>query len=158
MWWMSTLHGLWLWPIPGRPSRRGLGIRLTSSTGTSASVTALPADKQGAASAMNDASREVGAAIGVAVMGSVDSSTYKDSLPEAPSTLPPEIVETIEHSAAGDLEVARQLAVGGGTLTVAADQLAAAIPLAFMDGLSASLIAVAVSALLVLVEGVRSGP
>jgi EmrB/QacA subfamily drug resistance transporter len=49
----------------------GLGMALAGPPATTAIVESLPAEKQGVASAVNDAAREVGGALGIAVLGSV---------------------------------------------------------------------------------------
>jgi EmrB/QacA subfamily drug resistance transporter len=49
----------------------GLGMALAATPATTAIVDSLPEDKQGVASAVNDAAREVGGALGIAVLGSV---------------------------------------------------------------------------------------
>jgi MFS family permease len=49
----------------------GLGMALATTPATTAIVESLPDEKQGVASAVNDASREVGGALGIAVLGSV---------------------------------------------------------------------------------------
>jgi EmrB/QacA subfamily drug resistance transporter len=49
----------------------GLGMALAATPATTAIVESLPNDKQGVASAVNDAAREVGGALGIAVLGSV---------------------------------------------------------------------------------------
>ena len=114
----------------------GLGIGLASSTGTSAIVGSLPLGKQGVASAMNDTTREVGSAIGIALMGAVYSSNYTASLPDL-SGLPADAAEVARESGAGGLAVAAQLGAAG-------NGLAEAVRTAFMDGLSASMVVVAV--------------
>jgi MFS transporter, DHA2 family, multidrug resistance protein len=52
------------------------GLGLTTSPATDAIMGALPRDKAGAGSAVNDTTREVGGTLGVAVIGSVLSSAY----------------------------------------------------------------------------------
>jgi EmrB/QacA subfamily drug resistance transporter len=49
----------------------GLGMALATTPATAAIVESLPEAKQGVASAVNDAAREVGGALGIAVLGSV---------------------------------------------------------------------------------------
>lgn len=49
----------------------GLGMALATAPATSAIVASLPAAKQGVASAVNDTAREVGGALGIAVLGSI---------------------------------------------------------------------------------------
>jgi hypothetical protein len=51
------------------------GIGLCVAPTTSAIMNAVPDEKQGVASAVNDTTREVGAAIGIAVAGSVLATT-----------------------------------------------------------------------------------
>ena len=52
------------------------GIALTMSPMTASIMAAVPARRAGAGSAMNDATRELGAALGIAVLGSVAASRY----------------------------------------------------------------------------------
>jgi EmrB/QacA subfamily drug resistance transporter len=55
----------------------GAGAALATTPATTAIVAALPAAKQGVASAMNDLSREVGGALGIAVLGSALADRYR---------------------------------------------------------------------------------
>ncbi|MEU4820966.1 MFS transporter [Actinomadura sp. NPDC023710] len=60
------------------PFGAGMGLAMTPST---ASITdALPAEKQGVGSAMNDLARELGGALGIAVLGSLLQSVYRANL------------------------------------------------------------------------------
>ncbi|WP_446665557.1 MFS transporter [Flexivirga sp. B27] len=62
----------------------GMGWAMTPAT---ASITdALPAAEQGVASAMNDVAREVGGALGIAVLGSVLSNGYRSALDLPPGS------------------------------------------------------------------------
>jgi EmrB/QacA subfamily drug resistance transporter len=58
----------------------GLGMGLAMTPATSAITDALPPEQQGVGSAVNDLSRELGGALGIAVLGSVLQSTYRDHL------------------------------------------------------------------------------
>lgn len=115
----------------------GLGMGIASSTGTAAIVGALPSDQQGVASAMNDATREVGAALGIAVMGAAYGSAYRAGLPAVPAGTPAEIVEAVQGSAAAGLMVADRI---GGPV---GDQIATTVRAAFIDGLSSSSLVIA---------------
>jgi hypothetical protein len=55
-----------------------MGLAMTPAT--SAVTDALPPDKQGVGSAMNDLCREFGGALGIAVLGSVLQSIYRSHL------------------------------------------------------------------------------
>lgn len=56
----------------------GMGLSMTPSTGLL--TEALPKEQQGVASAVNDLSRELGGALGIAVMGSILTDTLTDRL------------------------------------------------------------------------------
>src|SRR6202022_2126425 len=57
----------------------GMGMVTAPSTG--AIVASLPLNKAGVGSAVNDTTRELGGALGVAVMGSLVASLYRGALP-----------------------------------------------------------------------------
>ena len=59
------------WHLLGALVLMGLGMALAAPPATAAIVGSLPEDKQGVASAVNDTAREVGGALGIAVLGSV---------------------------------------------------------------------------------------
>jgi EmrB/QacA subfamily drug resistance transporter len=79
--WLATLDassGYWALLAGLLPLGAGMGLAMTPAT---AAVTdALPRDKQGVGSAMNDLSRELGGALGIAVLGSILQSTYRNHL------------------------------------------------------------------------------
>jgi len=58
----------------------GIGSGLAMTPATAAITEALPPEKQGVGSAMNDLSRELGGALGIAVLASVLQSTYRSHL------------------------------------------------------------------------------
>jgi hypothetical protein len=58
----------------------GVGMGLAMTPATSGITGALPAAQQGIGSALNDLSRELGGALGIAVIGSVLTATYRGYL------------------------------------------------------------------------------
>jgi EmrB/QacA subfamily drug resistance transporter len=56
----------------------GVGMGAATTPATSAITEALPAAQQGVGSALNDLSREVGGALGIAVIGSILTATYSN--------------------------------------------------------------------------------
>jgi EmrB/QacA subfamily drug resistance transporter len=58
----------------------GLGMGLTMAPSTTAIMEAIPETKAGVGSATNDASREIGGALGIAIGGSVLNQIYQKSL------------------------------------------------------------------------------
>ncbi len=122
------------------------GMALTMSPLTSSLMAAVPLGKAGVGSAMNDTTRELGGALGVAVLGSLVVSRYDSHLRPAVAGLDRTARATAESSLSGALQVAARLGPDGAALRVAARQ-------AFMDGMSTACVAgaavVAVAAVLV---------
>jgi EmrB/QacA subfamily drug resistance transporter len=104
------------------------GMALAMSPMTASIMSAVPPNRAGAGSAMNDASRELGAALGVAVMGSLAASQYATAIDALTSSLPAEAQEVAGQSLAGALHVAGEL---GGA---AGQALSAGADAAFVDG------------------------
>jgi EmrB/QacA subfamily drug resistance transporter len=67
----------------------GIGMGAAMTPATAAITDALPQAQQGVGSALNDLSREVGGALGTAVIGSIVTAAYRSSLqlPGAPAPL-----------------------------------------------------------------------
>ncbi len=84
------------------------GMALAMSPMTAAIMSAVPPRRAGAGSAMNDATRELGAALGVAVMGSVAASHYATAVDGLTTSLSPAAQEAARSSLAGALQVASQ--------------------------------------------------
>jgi predicted MFS family arabinose efflux permease len=77
----------------------GLGAGITMPTVTDSIMAAVPVSKAGVGSAMNDLSRELGIALGVAILGSLVASLYRSDVKEAVSGLiPTEAAEKIGDS------------------------------------------------------------
>ncbi|GIJ72335.1 MFS transporter [Virgisporangium ochraceum] len=93
----------------------GLGMGLTQTPSTEAITSALPRERQGVASALNDVTRELGTALGVALLGAVLTAGYRAAVDARVGPVP-----------ARD-GIATALATGDGALVVAARQ-------AFVDG------------------------
>jgi EmrB/QacA subfamily drug resistance transporter len=58
----------------------GFGMGLAMAPATEAVMGSLPRDKAGVGSAVNDTTRQIGGALGVAILGSILSSSYGDRL------------------------------------------------------------------------------
>jgi predicted MFS family arabinose efflux permease len=96
---------------------QALGMGLTTAPSTGAIMRSLPLHKAGVGSAVNDTTRELGGALGVAVIGSLVASHFRSSIHSAVAGLPAKAT----HSLAEALQQAS--AVGGargGTITNAA--------------------------------------
>ena len=75
---LTGTSGYWLVAAGLIPLGAGMGLAMTPAT--SGITAALPASQQGVGSAINDLSREVGGAVGIAVLASVLTSTYQGHL------------------------------------------------------------------------------
>lgn len=104
-----------------------VGIALAMTPATDAIVGSLPPAKQGVASAVNDVARELGAALGIAVMGSAFNSGYRANIGGALNWLPPDVANVATRAPAAGLVVAQKLGGAGRGLIVATRQ-------AFMAG------------------------
>lgn len=100
----------------------GIGWGTTMSCGTAAIVDNVPDSKQGVASAVNDDSREVGAAIGLAFLGSLLASGYRGSIEQHTSALPGPARDAANESIAGALTIAEAAGPNGAPLATAAKE------------------------------------
>ncbi|MCU1398562.1 MAG: hypothetical protein JWN62_1671 [Acidimicrobiales bacterium] len=87
----------------------GMAMIIPSMTGSI--MSAVPMGKAGVGSAMNDTTRELGGALGVAVLGSLVASRYGNKLVPALTSLTGPLRAKAEESLAGALQSAQQ--VGG---------------------------------------------
>ena len=78
----------------------GFGMALSATPATVAITSALPAEKQGVASAVNDTSRELGSALGIAILGAALADTYKSGMKTATANLPAEFADKLQSSVA----------------------------------------------------------
>lgn len=116
----------------------GAGAALATTPATTAIVSSLPANKQGVASAVNDAAREVGGAVGIAVLGSALTDRYQAGVSEALGSAPPAVAERAHDALPAALAVAQRLGPRGA-------ELAAQAQAAFVDGLGLAMLIAAVA-------------
>jgi Na+/melibiose symporter-like transporter len=122
----------------------GVGMGLTMAPATDSIMGSLPRAKAGVGSAVNDTTRQVGGALGVAILGSILSSTYASRMTSALSghAVPAAAASAAKNSIGGALAVAT--AAGGE----AGRALAAAARHAFVAGMHPAVVAAAAVALL----------
>lgn len=113
------------------------GIGLCVAPTTSAIMNAVPTEKQGVASAVNDTTREVGAAVGIAVAGSVLAAQYGAVLSPSLTGFPEQIRTGALDSLANALAIAEEMGPQGTRLA----DLATA---AFIDSMSLALLVLAI--------------
>ena len=96
----------------------GLGMGLAMSPATEAIMGALPRARAGIGSAMNDVVREVGGTLGIAVLGSILSSSYGSGMDDATAGLPQAAGEAASDSVGAAHEVGAQLGGGAGATLI----------------------------------------
>lgn len=110
-----------------------IGFGLAMTPATTAIVNSLPPAKQGVASAVNDTAREVGAALGVAIVGSAFYSAYRSSIEPHLGGLDPQVAHDANEAPALAFVHAEQLGSAGAGLHQAAEQ-------AFQSGMQSALL------------------
>ncbi len=139
----STLESRYWGTIVGSMVLMAAGLALSTGPATDAIIGALPREKAGVGSAVNDTTREVGGTLGVAVLGSVMSSFYSSNVQDSLAGLGigGETAAIAKESVMAGVTMTSQLpeAVAGPATT--------AVRQSFLDGLQAgSLIAAAIAA------------
>ena len=109
----------------------GAGMALSGSPATTAVVASLPREKQGIASAINDVSRELGGALGIAVLGSVLNTAYRSGLGHHTTALPAALADKARSSLGAAQEIGHRF--GTHDLVTQADT-------AFVHGVSLALL------------------
>lgn len=93
------------------------GMASTMAPATASIMTSLPLRKAGVGSAWNDTTRELGGALGVAVLGSIGASAYTARLAEdLPPGLPAAVKNAAEASVGAAVQISTQLPRGLGTV------------------------------------------
>ncbi len=98
---LNDHNSYWLLLAGLLPLGAGMGLAMTPAT--TAITDALPPAQQGIGSAMNDLSRELGGALGIAVLGSVLQAIYRHHLPL------PGLPQPVAEHARSSLVLANQL-------------------------------------------------
>ena len=109
------------------------GMALAGTPSTTAITASLPPAKQGVASAVNDTARELGSALGIAVLGAALNDAYRSAMAGAVSGLPSQIADVVLSSVA--FTQSPQIAAHGAAGAALAD----AGRHAFVDGVGHAL-------------------
>ena len=129
--------------IAGQMVLLGLGLGFTTAPATESIMGSLSTDKAGVGSAVNDTTRELGGTLGVAIIGSVFSSLYTNSLQSGNATfdrLPEDVRVLTEESVGAARIIAADLGPNAGPYLDHVNQ-------AFLSGLSGgTLVAAGVAA------------
>ncbi|WP_084145572.1 MFS transporter [Amycolatopsis jejuensis] len=105
----------------------GLGMGLSMPPATEAITSALPRERQGVASALNDVTREFGTALGVALLGALLSAGYRSAITPRLDGVPADLADTAREGIANAVEAAHGAGDRGQALVRAAQE-------SFVDG------------------------
>jgi EmrB/QacA subfamily drug resistance transporter len=116
----------------------GMAVTIAPSTGSI--MAAVPPNKAGVGSAVNDTTREFGGALGIAVLGSIVASQYRSGFDTG--QLPTELAEVAGESIGGAVGVGERLGGDAGAAVVDAAGIA------FTDAVNAAFFAAAAIAVI----------
>lgn len=113
----------------------GIGLGIAISPATTAIMRSVPVNKSGIGSAMNNTTRQLGGALGVAVLGTVMNSVYLNGVSALRNVLSIEAYEIV----AGSLQIAQRFAVEGGLEPAISQKILDITSRAFVDGITYSI-------------------
>jgi DHA2 family multidrug resistance protein-like MFS transporter len=114
----------------------GFGVGPVGTLGTDLVVTAAPAERAGAASALSETATELGGALGIAVLGAIGTAVYRSTVPDQlPAQLPAHTDTAAKDTLGGAVEAAAHLPAAVG------DQVLEGARVAFAHGFAAAAIA-----------------
>jgi Na+/melibiose symporter-like transporter len=113
----------------------GVGMGLAMAPATDSIMGSLPKAKAGVGSAVNDTTREVGGALGVAVLGSLLAASYHSAMSKSTvlQGLPAPAAAAAHDSLGGALHVAGQMGAAGANLVSTATS-------AFVDAMGSAVL------------------
>jgi EmrB/QacA subfamily drug resistance transporter len=124
------------------------GMAISAAPATGSIMSAVPLAKAGVGSAMNDTTREVGGALGIAVFGSIVNSLYRSHLDLGGLDLPASAAAQINDSVGGAANAVSQTGVDGGAVI---ERAAIAFTQAF-DQMAVISVAISVAAAVVVLR------
>jgi EmrB/QacA subfamily drug resistance transporter len=116
-----SVDGGYLSVLPGMLVM-GIGMGLSMTPSTEAITGALPRESQGVASALNDVTREFGTALGIALLGGLLSSGYRDAIDARLDGVPPGVADAAREGVANALAAASGAGPQGQALIRAAQE------------------------------------
>jgi EmrB/QacA subfamily drug resistance transporter len=114
-----------------------VGMGFTAAPSTASIMASMPLRKAGVGSAVNDTTRELGGALGVAVLGSIAVSHYSSALHESVGNAPTEVMDAASKSVGAAVHISEQLGSFGLDLSQAAK-------VAFTEAMDATFIIAAI--------------
>jgi Na+/melibiose symporter-like transporter len=117
----------------------GIGMGTAMSPATDSIMGSVPKEKAGIGSAMNDTTRQVGGALGVAILGSITNAAYQSSVggTAAVRALPAPVQSAVHDSVGGALAATKAMA---GSASSVAAQVSSIADHAFVHAMSNTLV------------------
>src|SRR5690349_4639386 len=119
--WMVVGETTPIWVVGALFFLMGVGMANVMPPATEAIMSVLPREKAGVGSAVSNTIRQIGGALGVAALGAVVSSSYRDDVTTATAGLPDAAREVAQESISGAYGVAEQAGAAGGALIQSAN-------------------------------------
>jgi MFS transporter, DHA2 family, multidrug resistance protein len=126
----------------------GAGMSITAAPATSEIMTSVPLSKAGVGSAVNDTTRELGGALGIALLGSIANTAYRSAIDLDGIELPAGARAAAEESVGAAASVADGAPGGGAVAAEAASAFTDAFTLA--NGVALGIALAAAAAVLTL--------
>jgi hypothetical protein len=121
---------------------------LTSAPATNSIMGSVPRQQAGIASAVNNTTRPVGGALGVAVLGSILSTAYRSSMEVPTAALPADAADAARDSIGSAMQVAARIGgpEGEALMLAARSSFIDAMGTAILVGVGVALLGAAVAA------------
>ncbi|RBY97182.1 MFS transporter [Blastococcus sp. TF02-8] len=103
-----------VWVLITVLSVQGVGMGTVMAPATESIMSVVPREKAGAGAAVNNSVRQVGGALGVAILGSLLAGVYAARLGDAVDALPAGIRDEASESIVATLEAVRRVQADGG--------------------------------------------
>ncbi|MGK3953801.1 MFS transporter [Microbacterium sp. I2] len=117
---LVSAAGGYLSVLPGLIAM-GLGAGLAMTPSTEAITSSLPREQQGVASALNDLSRELGAALGIALLGGVLVAGYQGAITGRLTGVPEELAATAREGIANATAISQRAGAHAEQILAAAN-------------------------------------
>jgi DHA2 family multidrug resistance protein-like MFS transporter len=98
----------------------GAGMSITAAPATSEIMTSVPLSKAGVGSAVNDTTRELGGALGIALLGSIANTAYRSGIDLDRTQLPAGARDAAGESIGAASAIAERIPGGGGEVVAQA--------------------------------------
>ncbi|SFD85892.1 MFS transporter [Blastococcus tunisiensis] len=137
-----------VWLLVAVLSVQGLGMGMVMAPATESIMSVVPREKAGAGAAVNNSVRQIGGALGVAILGSVLAASYSGFLGSSVDALPPGARAEAGQSIVATLEAVREVrGTGDGDAARAAVEIVGPAREAFVSAMHVTAVFTAVAAL-----------